>query len=206
MEASRHKQSYQEPLVQHHDLSSRLAKKLYWTVSAALRGYILENFDIDPDRLDDSIEDSVADAMAKDEEETRRRQAQIEPHDTSDDSDHELIMILRQGDIARFLDEFTKLTRLRINLVRRILFEAGGECLASVCKSAGLDQYTFITIFVHFRQGRLGDQQVEADELSRAVCFYDQVEMDAARDLVRHMKRDPDYLNALRQIGQAAIQ
>ncbi len=204
VEASRHKQSYQQPLVQRHDLPSRLAKKLYWAVSAALRGHILENFDIDPDRLDDSIEVSVADAMAKDEEVTRRRQAQTEPHETTDDSDHELIRILRQGDVGRFLHEFTKLTRLRINLVRRILFEAGGECLAGVCKAVGLDQYTFITIFIHFRQGRLGDKQVESDELSRAVCFYDQVEIDAARALVRHMKRDPDYLNALRQIGQAA--
>jgi hypothetical protein len=89
--------------------------------------------------------------------------------------------------------------------VRQILFEEGGECLAGTCKAAGLDRHTFITIFVHFRHGRLGDSQVEADEVSRAVRSYDQIEMDAARALVLHMKRDPDYLNALRQIGQAAI-
>ena len=53
--------------------------------------------------------------------------------------------------------------------------------------------------------GRLGDGQVEADEMSRAVRSYDQIEMDAAKALVLHMKRDPEYLNALRQIGQAAI-
>ncbi len=201
VEASRHKQIYQQPLVRRHDLPSRLAKKLYWAVSAALRGHILKNFDIDPDLLDDSIEVAVADAMAEDEAETRRRQSQSEPHDTTDDPDHALVKILRQGDIARFLDEFTKHTRLRINLVRRILFEQGGECLASVCKAAGLDKHTFITIFMHFRQGRLGDKGDEADEFSRAVCFYDQVEIAAARALVRNMKRDPDYLKALRQIG-----
>ena len=206
VETSRHKQSYQQPLVRRHDLPVRLAKNLYWAVSAALREHILENFEFDPDSLDDSIEVAVADATAKDEDEIRRRQAQIEPHDTTNDPDHALLRILRQGDIARFLDAFTKLTRLRIYLVRRILFEEGGECLASVCKAVGLDKHTFVTIFMRFRQGRLGDKRVEADELSRAICFYDQVEMDAARALVRHMKRDPDYLNARRQIGQAVTQ
>ncbi len=205
VETSRHKQSYQQPLVQRHDLPVRLAKNLYWAVAAVLREHILKNFDFDPDRLDDSIEIAVADATAKDEEEIRRRQAQIEPHDTTNDPDHALVRILHQGDIGRFLDEFAKLTRLRINTVRQILFEEGGECLAGTCKAAGLDRHTFITIFMHFRHGRLGDSQVEADEVSRAVRSYDQIEMDAAKALVLHMKRDPGYLNALRQIGQAAI-
>ena len=206
VESSRHKQSYQQPLVRRHDLPARLAKNLYWAVSAALREHILENFEFDPDCLDDSIEAAVADATAKDEDEIRRRRAQIEPHDTTNDPDHALVRILRQGNIGHFLDEFTKLTRLRINLVRQILFEEGGECLAGTCKAAGLDKHTFITIFMHFRHGRLGNKRVEEDELTRAVGFYDQVEMDAARALVLHMKRDPDYLNARRQIGQAATQ
>ncbi len=59
---------------------------------------------------------------------------------------------------------------------------------------------------MRFRQGRLGDKRVEADELSRVICFYDQVEMDAARALVRHMKRDPDYLNARKLVYRVAIQ
>ena len=206
VEASRNKRSYQRPLVHRHDLPSRLAKKLYWAVSAALRGHILKNFDVDPDRIDDTIEVAVADAMAKDEEETRRRQAQSEPHNTTNDPDALVRMILRQGEIARFLHEFGKLTHLRVNLVRRILFEEGGECLASVCKAVGLEKHTFLTIFMHFRQGRLGDKQVEAEEISRASCFYEQVETDAARAFVRRMRRDPDYLNALRLVDQAATQ
>ncbi len=205
VETSRHKQSYQQPLVQRHDLPVRLAKTLYWAVAAVLREHILKNFDFDPDRLDDSIEIAVADATAKDEEEIRRRQAQIEPHGTTNDPNHALVRILHRGDIGRFLDEFAKLTRLRINTVRQILFEEGGECLAGTCKAAGLDRHTVITIFIHFRHGRLGNSQVEAGEVSRAVRSYDQIEMDAANALVLHMKRDPESLNALRQIGQAAI-
>ncbi len=206
VEASRDKQSYLQPLVQRHDLSSRLAKKLYWGVSAAMRGHIVKNFDIDPERLDDTIEIAVADAITKSEEETRRRQAQSEPHDTTNNPDHALVRYLRQGDIGQFLHEFAKLTRLRIYLIRRILFEEGGECLACVCKAVGLDKHDFVTILMQIRQGRLGDKQVEADELSRAVCFYDQVDMDAARALVRRMQRDPEYLNALRLVDRAATQ
>ncbi len=78
--------------------------------------------------------------------------------------------------------------------------------MASVCKAVGLEMHTFLTIFMRFRQGRLGDKRVEADELSRAMCFYDQVEMDAARALERHMKRDPDYLNARKLVDRVATQ
>jgi hypothetical protein len=102
-----------------------------------------------------------------------------------------------------FLDKFTSLSRLRLPLVRRLLFEPGGEGLAIACKGIGLDKATFISIFIRFRQGRLGDKEVEAEELSRALSFFTLTSPDAARALMRRWQRDPDYLNALRQLEQA---
>ena len=111
-----------------------------------------------------------------------------------------LIRLLRQGEIPMFLDKFTALTRLRLVLVRRLLFEPGGEGLAIACKAIGLDKSTFVSIFIWFRQGRLGDKKVEMNELARALSFYDQTDPAAARALMRRWQRDPEYLNALRQV------
>lgn len=204
VEQSQRVSSYQKPLVERHDLSPQLAKKLYWGVSAALRTHILENFDIDPDALDETMESAVHDVIVKETEAIRRTDAQdepVEPEDTGDE--HILVQLLRQGEVARFLDRFTRLTNLRLNLARRILFEPNGEGLAIACKAIGLDKHTFVSIFLRFRQGRLGDKRVEQDELSRALNFYGRTAPETAKALVRRWRRDPDYLNALRLVEQA---
>ena len=113
-----------------------------------------------------------------------------------------LIQLLRKGEISMFLDKFTALTRLRLALVRRILFEPGGEGLAIACKAIGMDKSTFVTIFLRFRQGRLGHKEVEAEELSRSMSFFDETSAAAALDILRRWQRDPDYLNALRLLEQ----
>ncbi len=50
---------YRAPLLCRDELPPRLARKLYWTVSAVLREYIVKKFDIDPTSLDDTIEATV---------------------------------------------------------------------------------------------------------------------------------------------------
>src|SRR5262249_34023106 len=48
--------SFQEPILRRHDLSAKLAHKMYYWVSAALRQHIIENYEVQIDRLDDTIE------------------------------------------------------------------------------------------------------------------------------------------------------
>ncbi len=196
--------TYREPLVRRHDLPPVLAKKLYWAVSAALRKHIVANFDLDPSDIDEAMEAAVNDAMGIEGGPVSRQAA---PRDSAvelcDQDLQVLVGLLRKGEVPMFLDKFTSLSRLRLPLVRRLLFEPGGEGLAIACKGIGLDKATFISIFIRFRQGRLGDKEVEAEELSRALTFFAQTSPDAARALMRRWQRDPDYLNALRQLEQA---
>jgi hypothetical protein len=195
---------YQKPLVRRHDLSNELAKKLYWAVSAALRSHIVANFDLDPSYIDDDMEAAVNDVMGNETNPVREQSARSNATEQICEQDLQvLIGLLRKGEIPMFLDKFTSLTKLRLTLVRRLLFEPGGEGLAIACKGTGLDKATFVSIFIRFRQGRLGDKEVEAEELSRALSFYNQTSPDAARMLMRRWQRDPDYLNALRQVEQA---
>jgi uncharacterized protein (DUF2336 family) len=195
---------YQEPLVRRHDLSAELAKKLYWAVSAALRTHIVANHDLDPADIDEAMEAAVNDAMGKKTSPGARQDGTRES--TTHITEHDLQVLrglLRKGEVSMFLDKFTSLSKLRLTLVRRLLFEPGGEGLAIACKGIGLDKATFVSIFIRFRQGRLGDKEVEAEELSRALSFFNQTSLEAARALMRRWQRDPDYLNALRQIERA---
>lgn len=195
---------YQEPLVRRHDLSNELAKKLYWAVSAALRTHIVANFELDATDIDEAMEAAVNDAMGNETNPDRKRSARAKPAERIGEREIQtLIELLRKGEVAMFLDKFTSLSKLRLTLVRRLLFEPGGEGLAIACKGIGLDKGTFVSIFIRFRQGRLGDKEVEAEELSRALSFFSRTSPDAARALMRRWQRDPDYLNALRQVEQA---
>ena len=195
---------YQEPLVNRHDLPRALLKKLYWGVSAALRKHILANFDLEPSDIDEVMEAAVEDAIVEESKHVRDQSAPKGRAEPMCEQDVQILIgFLRKGEVSMFLDKFTSLTHLRLTLVRRLLFEPGGEGLAIACKGIGLDKSTFVTIFLRFRQGRLGDQEVEAEELSRALSFYEQTLPDAARGLMRRWQRNPDFLNALRQIEQA---
>lgn len=195
---------YQGPLVHRSDLSPELVKKLYWGVSAALRQYIVENFELDPTDIDETIEITVKKALGEKIAGPDRANGMREPDAQADEDDANILMgLLRKGEISMFLDKFTALTRLRLALVRRILFEPGGEGLAIACKAIGIDKSTFVTIFLRFRQGRLGHKEVEDQELSRSLSFFDETSAVAARAILRRWQRDPDYLNALRLLEQS---
>ena len=140
MEESAQVPDYQELLINRHDLSTELAKKLYWGVSAALRKHIIANFDLDPTSLDTTMEEAVNDALAGDTKTVRKQSAPQETRQHICEQDlHDLVALLRKGDVARFLDKFTGLSKLRLTLVRRLLFEPGGDGLAIACKGIGLD-------------------------------------------------------------------
>ena len=195
---------YQGPLVHRSDLSPELVKKLYWGVSAALRQYIVENFELDPTDIDETIEITVKKALGEKIAGPDRANGMREPDAQADEDDANILMgLLRKGEISMFLDKFTALTRLRLALVRRLLFEPGGEGLAIACKAIGIDKSTFVTIFLRFRQGRLGYKEVEDQELSRSLSFFDETSAVAARAILRRWQRDPDYLNALRLLEQS---
>ncbi len=203
VEQSRTVSRYQEPLVHRQDISPQLAKKLYWGVSAALRKYIVENFEIDPNDLDETIETAVKGAFGEKCELPCQDAKEGVRESTEDAQDsYGLVKMIRDGNIVEFIDKFTSLSGLRLGLVRRILFEQGGESLAIVCKAISVDMHTFSAIFVLIRPGRLGYKQVDPEEVSNAVSFYDQTDVNSAKALLRHWQRDPGYLNALRLVDQ----
>ena len=111
-----------------------------------------------------------------------------------------LVQLLRQGEISLFEAVLGLLTNLRDNLVRRLIYEPGGEGLAIACRAIDIDKAIFGSIFVLSRKARPGDQNVAKGETSRALTFYDQVDPEAAAVILNRWRRNPDYLDLLRQV------
>ena len=201
---------YQSALLQRNELPPRLARKLYWTVSAALREYIVQNFDIDGDVLDDTIESAIEDTIHNGADALANQNGgeQAGPVDSLNDpasteSRERLMALLRRGQISEFVGLFSAMTGLRKTLLQRILFEPGGEGVAVVCRATGIDKSDFALIFLRFQQGRLGDKQVETDELRNSLVNFDRITIEAARKVVARWTRSPEYLNALRMVDNA---
>lgn len=189
---------YQRALVERHDLSLALAKRLYHGVSDALREQILDRFEIDPAELDRALDNAVDTVFAREVQAVRQRHTAMLgdgeeglPRGGAGVSEA-LLNLLRQGHVQPFIEHLSKHTGLRPKLMRRILFETGGDRLAVACKAIGLDKHAFVTIFLRARQGRLGEQRVDEDELARAVGCFDAIETEKAQGALRLWRQSRD--------------
>ena len=195
----------QTPLLARNELSPMLAKRMYWWVSAALRKNIVERFDIDSVELDKTIERAVKDLMGE----------PVAKAQNADNVDHMIksliaagkvtpqlmIQTLRQGEIALFEEMLSGLSNLNTKLVRRFVFEPGGEAMAILCKALGILKPDFASVFLLSRSARPGDKVVDPSELARVLDMYDRIKPDTAKKVVEHWRLDPDYLFALKQLN-----
>jgi len=196
VEQSNRVDTFQNPRLQRRELGPALAQRLCWWVSAAMRQHLVERAAVDPGRLDRALEEIVAALASEANEEApaaalsaqlaRRRQI---PPDL-------LIDTLAQGEIALFAALLAHLTELRPRLINRLIFEPGGEGLAIACKAIGLAHGAFAAIFALSAKARAP----APGETERVGSFFDRLDREAARIIVKGWGRDPGYQRALWQV------
>ncbi len=196
----------QTPLVKRDDLGPELAKRMYWWVSAALRKHIVEHYRIDEADIDAGIQEAIHDILGDGEFEkkpVRKSQELAEKLKKANAITPQLlIQTLRQGEVVLFEDILAQMTGLRPNLIRRFVFEQGGEGLAIACRAAGVEKPDFASIFLLSRSARPGDKVVDPNELSRVMNFFDRIKTDTARKVVDRWHLDPNFLFALKQVQE----
>lgn len=203
--------SFQEPILRREELSERLAKKMVLWVLAALRQHILDRFEVDLTALDDGIE-AAADEMSERlgaERDRRRgdRSAELAAvlFGAGKLTPARLIQAMRQGEVSLFIAMLAHLTGLRLPLVRRLLFEPGGEGLVVACRALGFDKAIVASIFLLCRRARPGDWAADPRELSRVLALYDRVQPAAAHAVLARWRRDPDFLYAIKTVEEAKV-
>lgn len=207
VEESKRVDSFQEPILRREDLDPALAKRMFIWVSAALRFYILDKYQLDQTFVDDVLERSAieiggaAAAAASRPSKSEALAAELKAeHDISSDM---LLKTLADGQVSLFVALFEKISGLRKVLVRRILFEPGGEGLAIACKATGMNRSHFLSIFKLSRKARpvgSGRPNVLARETRQVMNLYDRMTEEAAKTVTRRWQRDVDYLSAIREL------
>jgi uncharacterized protein (DUF2336 family) len=210
-EESQRVDSYQEPLINRHDLNPELAKRMYLWVSAALRQHILEHFEVHPGQLDDHLE-GVAEAISQNPAQhpapvsatqsatalanKLAKKKQITPDF--------LIQVLRQGEIALFEAMFGALSGLPAPRLQRVLYDSGGDGLALACRALDIPKSSFATIFLLSRKRSPGQTVVNPRDLARALQLYDRAKPQDAKEVIKMWSRDADFLDAVEQIADEA--
>lgn len=208
VEQAKRMDTYQNPLLRRPELEPELAKRMYWWVSAALRQHIVEHFDVDPNELDATIESTVQEVMTAEAPSSGSK-----PLELAQQLENEgritpdlMVKVLRQGEVPLFEAMFSKRSGLRLKLLRRLMFEPGGEALAVACKGIDIPKSDFATIFMLTRKARSGTGVMNPRELTRVLALYDRVRPEAARAMLGRWQRDSDYLNAMRLLQQSGIE
>ncbi len=205
VEESKRTDRYQNPLLGRPDLPQELATRMYWWVSAALRSHILERFDLDETALDEAITRTVESAIDEDGEVRKTAELARRLKASKQIDSKLLVKTLRKGEVALFEALFAELAELPPPLVRRFIFEPGGESLAIACRAVEIDKGDFASIFLLSRAARPGEKLVDPAELTRVIAFYDRVRADAAKVVVRRWRLNPAYLEAVQKVAPPPV-
>jgi uncharacterized protein (DUF2336 family) len=204
VEKSKSVDTYQNPLLQRPDLGTDLARKMYWWVSAALRKHILANFPIDPAEFDDALEASVKGLVERPVEPAAAKSVELADNLAREEAITPALLVqsLRQGEVALFEAMFAKLTGIRLAMVRRLLFERGGEGLAITCRAVGIAPPVFATIFLLTRRARPNAPAPTRQDVKQMMDFYEHIALPAAVQLLKTWQRDHNFQEAIWQIEQ----
>lgn len=204
VEQSQRVDAFQNPLVRRQDLPQELAKRMYWRVSAALRTEILEKHELDPNQLDDVMESAVQAAVRSDDTVNKSGVAAsrlvsrlITKHGCSAEL---LIRLLKAGEVALFEQVIEQGAELRTPLIKRLIYEPGGEGLAILCRALDYSSQDFLALMTLCRKSRPAQGGNYAIDRVSAETVYQRIEKNSAQKVIDRWRRNPDYLDLLRQV------
>ena len=206
VEESRRVDTFQQPILLREELDPELAAKMFMWVSAALRTYIVQKFELDPATIDDMFERAgMAGAERTAAKGSVKAQADLaaDLHDEGMINPELLIKALKERHVHLFVSMLVKATGLRRTLITRFLLETSGEGLAITCKSQGLSKEHFLEIFRLTSKARPVRGGITPTPPAAVDNLYDRMKRETAEEVVRHWLRNTEYLSAIRMVEQA---
>ncbi len=195
VEQSRRVDTFQEPLLHRSDLTEGLAKKMFMWVSSALRSHIVDRYEIDDVTVDRLLEQAAWEGYeATIAEHTEpasellkrlRERGMVTPEI--------LVQSLSDGEVLLFLAIFADLTRLDDVLIRRIVFEKGGEGMAIACRAIELSEFDFATIYRKSRRVAPDRAAATREEVGEILDLYRRIHPDDAKQVLVEWRDDKDY-------------
>jgi uncharacterized protein (DUF2336 family) len=205
-EQSRTVDEFQEPLLHRKDLEAALAKRMYAWVSAALRQFILENFQVDELEIDlavGKVVDSVIDDNEpQSEEDTAASNLASELAKEGEVTASLLLQTIRQGEIPLFEALLANMAHIKISSVRKLIYDEGAEGLVIVARAADIDRTSFTSIFLLLQRVHPKELAKDAYAMKRALDLFDRLKADTAAKVVERWKLNPDFLRSIKRLEQ----
>ncbi|NQU61739.1 MAG: DUF2336 domain-containing protein [Rhodospirillales bacterium] len=203
IEESKRVDTFREPILRREDLEPELAKSMYLWVSAALKSFIVEKYDFDKTVLDELLNKAMAEEIdsleSRDKSPSKSEDLAAELEGAEGKPVKAMIQSLRDGQVSLFTAMFKRHTGLPEKLVKRILFEPGGEGLAIACRASGIEAKDFSSIYNLSLQARPGSGRTSNSDTQRILNFFEDLSVAAAKDVINHWQNDVDYFEAIRK-------
>lgn len=175
-----------EPLVTRRDMPPDLMNEMFWSVSAALRQYIIEQTaNIDPGLVDEVLSQArgrVLDGYDHEERELAQAAKYVDREQQSGRlTENLLVKLLRLGQVPEFIVGFARLAEIDNRTARRIVFDPSGEALAIACKANKFARTSFSTLLMLNENSAVQSPS----DVERLLKLYDQLPHDAAQRTMR---------------------
>jgi len=200
VDRSRQVDTYGNPVLQPGDIDRELLQRLYWRVAAVLRGLLIEDSPGDPQRLDALIEpatmDAIRNALAAASAPTCATDAAASLDAAGLLGGDVVLRLLRAGEIPLFEAALTRLAGIRPVLVRRLVYEAGGESVAVLARALGMTEETASTLHSLTRPARAG-LDAGTHDAADVASAYNAISREAAERTRAYWARKPSFTHAL---------
>ncbi|MEJ0062811.1 MAG: DUF2336 domain-containing protein [Alphaproteobacteria bacterium] len=208
--AARFAEKLCRPLLQRPEMTPESASKLYWWTSQDMRRFALQRFGVTVGQIDQTLEQTVDDLLARYENEKNNEQVMAYVADWLIERDLNtpkiLVQVLRLGHFRLFNVLLARLIDLPVALTDVIVAEMGGRSLAAACRGTNMEKPQFVSIFLLSRAARRDEQVVHPRELNHALLAFDRLNPVVARQLLDTWRRDPSYLIDRAQGRPVAVQ
>lgn len=202
---SERRDGFQEPLLRRSDLPPDLAHKMFWWVGAALREFILNDYDLSAHVIEPAIESATAAGLerrAGDKDQGVRASAG-RLAGVMDESGNlnipVLLRLLEQGRIQAFMAGLAQLSGVSFDTVDRIVLDQGGEALALICRMIGTDRNQFTRISLLIKKIAVHPPQ-RVEEVERIATLFDEVDEERAAIAMYYWQQESPLQDAVEKL------
>lgn len=203
IDRSRRTDRYGNPVLVPAEIEPQLYERLHWRVAAVLRHMLVDeltdNLEILASRIETASVETIRHSLSIAAPPTSSTEASRALESAGLLNIDTVYRLLKAGEIPLFEDSFARLAGIRPVLLRRLIYEEGGECFAVLARALDLDLDQALSIFTLTRSGR-GQQFGQTHSAQESLrTIYGTVSHKDANAVRKHWMRHPCFTSALRE-------
>ena len=201
IDSSRRTDRYGNPVLVPNEIEQQLYERLYRRVASVLRHMLVDEIGGNLQRLDARIEtatiETIRHSLAGAAAPTSLSEAARALESAGLLMIEVIHSLLKASEIELFEENFARLTDIRPVLLRRLIYEAGGDCFAILARSLDVEFDQALSIFALTRSGSTMHIREENAGGAPLKAIYGTVSIEDANSVRAHWMRHPDCASAL---------